>query len=74
MDRNFAGWMVAGGHRYDDPTANRHAEHLAALRTTEAENHRSSEPRLLVGRLRGGLRPVAVTSGPSSLDLNCCAA
>jgi hypothetical protein len=74
MDRNFAGWMIAGGHRFDDPTANRHAEHLAALRTAEAENPRSSEPRLFSARLNGTLRPAAVAPATPGLDLSCCAA
>ena len=74
MDRNFAGWMIAGGHRYDDPTANRHAEHLAALRTAEAENPRSSEPSPFLARFNGILRPAAVVQATSGLDLSCCAA
>jgi hypothetical protein len=79
IDRNVAGWMIAGGFRYADPTANLHAEHLAALRMTDAGSAPSSQPNELVARLLAAIRPstAAAATNPGSLvtlDPACCAA
>jgi hypothetical protein len=69
---SFAGWMIAGGARLDEPDP-RHIEHLVALRDASRETHRLVSPLAWLAARFAPRTTVAASAAAPGASTTCCA-